>query len=97
MSQGGVSYAGIIVVSQVRNRVSDLMEALYPKWRDQLAVLEGLKSVAAVDRRREYLGVGILQAGDDINLLEGIPHAWGSWSVCIHVKERSMTPDALEA
>jgi hypothetical protein len=54
-------------------RVADLVEALDPKRRDELAAVEVVEGVAAGEGGRGEDGwVGLAQAGDEVDLLEGL-------------------------
>jgi hypothetical protein len=54
-------------------RVTNLVEALDPKRRDELAAAEVADGVAAGEGGRGEDGrVGLAQAGDEVDLLEGL-------------------------
>lgn len=76
--QSRIAHAQRMVGPQIGDPVSDLVKALDAQGRDELALLERSQSVAAVQVRREVIGVRKLQPVDQINLLEGILDGFGT-------------------
>lgn len=66
-----------MIASEVGDRVADLMQTLDAQRGDELALLPCLQSGAAVCAGGEVFGIGVLNAGHEINLVESPLDAYG--------------------
>ena len=73
VSEGGVADAKGVELPQGGGRVADLVEAFNAERGDEAAVVELLEGVLAGEGwRGEDGGVGLAEARDEIDLLEGL-------------------------
>jgi hypothetical protein len=71
--QRGVADAEGVELPQRGGRVADLVEAFDPQRGDELAAAEVVEGGAAGEGwRGEDGGVGLAEAGDEVDLLEGL-------------------------
>ncbi|KAI6755291.1 hypothetical protein HG531_004397 [Fusarium graminearum] len=77
MSQGSIANTELIELAKVGCFVANLVQSLNAEWRDQLALLEGLEGVGAVDLFGEMTGIGCLQPSHDIDLIQRELNAYG--------------------
>ena len=71
VGESGVAYAEGVVEPEVGNRVPNLMEALDPQGRDELAVFESGQGVPTIYSAGKVVRISALEPVYQINLLQG--------------------------